>query len=146
MEIKQKLPPLFLRYIERIQSGNNIWSVKFKSDVDAYGFYFEVDYIEIFDLETIVCETRDLPIGFEPDGCYGESDEEDERRDNPGFIPDIIDFTKIVCFGDGGDASPFCFDFREDMQNPSIIWWADDLWRRIAAVYETFRALLILES
>ena len=56
----------------------------------------------------------------------------------PGFISYITDFSEIVCFGMDGSGAYFCFDFREDKNKPSVIWWSDVYWRRIAPDFEAF--------
>lgn len=146
MEIKGlKLPSLFLQDIDEIDR-RSIRHVKLFSDTDAFGFNLDVDLIELHNRERIIRETNNLPKGFEPNGYYGEPNETDYRQNYPGFILDITDFSEIICFGDGGDASPFCFDYRNDSDNPSVIWWNDDHWRRIAPDYESFRTLLDVEK
>ena len=91
--------------------------------------------------ETILKETIELPKGFELNGYYGEPTDLNEAKDSPGFIADIVDFSQIVCFGIAGDGAPFCFDYREDLNNPSVIWWDDVYWRQIAPNYESFKTL-----
>ncbi|MNF08811.1 SMI1 / KNR4 family protein [compost metagenome] len=56
-------------------------------------------------------------------------------------MPDIIDFTEIICFGMAGDGSPFCFDYRGGRSAPSVILWDDDYWRKIANSFEDFLLL-----
>ena len=67
-----------------------------------------------------------LPVGFEPNGAYGESLPE---MAGPSAIPDIVDFDGVVCFGISGDGAPFCFDYRGSGAEPRIIWWDDVYWR-----------------
>ena len=78
-----------------------------------------------------------------PDGYYGEPS---EWQNEPRFIPDIVDFSKIVCFGMSADGAPFCFDFRDNLEQPSVIWWADAYWRRVAPDFDSFVALLDLDK
>ena len=59
----------------------------------------------------------------------------------PGFIPYINDFSEIVCFGQGHEGNPYCFDFRENPDRPSISYWDDVYWRRVAPDFETLLAL-----
>lgn len=55
-------------------------------------------------------------------------------------------FAGIVCFGVSSDGSPFCLDCREDASLPSIIWWDDCYWRRVAPTMPTFLKLLDMNS
>jgi hypothetical protein len=64
--------------------------------------------------------------------------EPNEWENEPGYIRYIKDYSKIVWFAAGGDGSPFCFDFRDNKDNPSVIWWDDAYWRRIAPDYDSF--------
>lgn len=88
--------------------------------------------------EKSIATLAELPKHFAPDGFYGEPSVE---ADAPGYIPDIVDFSKIVCFGISGDGAPFCFDFRDNESNPSVIWWDDVYWRRVAPDFASFLEL-----
>ena len=57
-------------------------------------------------------------------------------------IPYIADFSQVVCFGFGSEGDPYCFDYREDRDQPSIIYWADAYWRRVAPDFETLLTLI----
>ena len=146
MEINElKLPALFVRNAHEGKFHREFGSWELKKKVDAFGNYLETEIGQVFiDIDSIIRETKDLPEHFAPDGFYGEPVEDGEKE--PGFIPDIIDFSKIVCFAISGDGSCFCFDFREDKNNPSIIWWDDVYWRQIATNYETFIILFNFSS
>ncbi len=110
-----------------------------RKDVDAYGNPLESGLGDVFtEEEAIIRETNELPKHFASDGYYGAPS---EWQNAPGYIPDIVDFSKIICFGFSGDGAPFCFDYRDDINNPSVIWWADAYWRRIAPDYSRFIAL-----
>jgi SMI1/KNR4 family protein SUKH-1 len=67
----------------------------------------------------------------------------EQYGDEPGYIPCIDDFSKIVQFGtDSGGAYPFAFDFRENPGEPSVIYWyRGAYWRRVALNFETSIAL-----
>jgi hypothetical protein len=58
--------------------------------------------------------------------------------DWPGAIPYIRDFSQIVQFGRSGSGEAFCFDFRDNRQEPSVIFWDDCYWRRVASDFEIF--------
>jgi hypothetical protein len=60
----------------------------------------------------------------------------------PGFIPYIDDYSQIVCFGASGSGEPYCFDFRDNPDKPSIIKWDDVYWTRIAPDFESLLTLL----
>lgn len=140
MEIKGlKLPNLFIEDVEKGNLQRAIGSWQLRSNIDAYGNHLETDLGFVYDFETIIQETNNLPKDFALDGFYAE---QSEWESEPGFIPDIIDFSQIVCFGISGDGAPFCFDFRDDLSNPNVIWWDDVYWRRIAPSYKAFKGLL----
>jgi hypothetical protein len=61
-----------------------------------------------------------------------------EWSNQPGFIPYITDFSQIVHFGEAGDAADYCFDYRDNPGDPSIIHWNDAYWRRMAPNFDTF--------
>jgi hypothetical protein len=56
------------------------------------------------------------------------------------FLPRITDYSQIVEFGCSPPLAPFCFDFRENLQAPSVIHMpmGEIRWRRIAPNFETF--------
>lgn len=60
---------------------------------------------------------------------------QEEGRFQGGEISDI---TRIVCFGSTPSGEPFCFDFAEDPQEPSVIYWDDGDWQRVDPNFETF--------
>ena len=132
-----KLPDLFVQDAREGKFQREFGSWQLKENVDAFGNHLEADIGQVYiEADLIIRETKNLPKYFAPDGFYGEPDEDCEKK--PGFIPDIIDFSKIICFAISGDGSCFCFDFRDDKDNPSIIWWDDIYWRQISPDYETF--------
>ena len=137
-----KMPHLFVEAIREGILRRDIGSWELRDNVDAYGNPLESELGEVYeDIETIVRETQELPKYYAPDGFYGEPSEE---ANEPGYIPDIVDFSKIVCFGTSADGAPFCFDFRDDESNPSIIWWDDVYWRRVAPDFASFLKLFDL--
>jgi hypothetical protein len=81
-----------------------------------------------------------LPQQFQPD----LTDLPEEFTSAPGFVPYITDFERILAFAIAGDGSPFCFDYRENT-DPSVIWWDDAYWRRIAPSFSTFLDLFYVE-
>lgn len=101
------------------------------------GLYpLNLDMAEVYQEQaTLTQATLRVAIGFEPDDWYGA-----RTPDVPGGIPDIVNFSQIVCFGSSSAGEPFCFDFRHDAINPGVICWDGDAlsWRRIAPDFEAF--------
>jgi hypothetical protein len=139
MEINElKLPVTFVQDIHEGKFQRVIGSWQLKENVNAFGNHLETELGGVYkDPKSITQETKLLPKHFAPELFVEPS----EWQNQPGFIPDILDFSKIVCFGMSGDGAPFCFDFREDENNPSVIWWDDAWWVRIAPNYESFIGL-----
>src|SRR5438034_453169 len=61
-----------------------------------------------------------------------------ESANRRGFIPFITDFSEIVQFGYAGDGAAYCFDYRENPDEPSIIHWNEAYWRRVAPHFQYF--------
>ena len=138
-----KLPSSFVEILRERTLRRQIGTWWLREEVDAYGNKLESDLSEVYETEdALIRETGDLPKHFAPE-YFAESS---EWQNEPGFIPDIIDFSKIVCFGMSGDGAPFCFDYRDNLEKPSIIWWADAYWRRVAPDFDSFVALLSLNE
>jgi hypothetical protein len=141
-----KLPA---KFIEALISGllkreRGVWNLK--ENKDSYGNFLESELGDVFSSEEEFSkEFVKLPIGFEHTEYYGV-DLANENKDSPGYIPDITDFSKIVCFAYSGDGSPFCFDYRENINEPSVIWWDDVYWRRISPNWESFISLFDLQK
>jgi hypothetical protein len=134
-----RLPESFLQAIASGSFRREVGSWQLRSNRDAFGQELETELGEVYvALAKIKRETAELPQGFEPDGVYGESDEE---MAGPGAIPDIVDFRGVVCFGMSGDGAPFCFDFREGRTEPRVIWWDDVYWRVVAPDFASFLTL-----
>ncbi len=99
-----------------------------------YGNLLETKLGQVFDTPARIKEETDsLPVHFAPDGYYGESLPD---MAGPGAIPDIVDFVEIVCFAIAGGGEPFCFDYRESSDQPSVTWWDDVYWRRVSPDFE----------
>ncbi|GHT94460.1 hypothetical protein AGMMS49545_15800 [Betaproteobacteria bacterium] len=132
------LPQSFVEFARQIQPINGCCHIDLIENVDSFGNVLDTDLGMIFcDKATIVKETEDLSRNFVPDGFYGS----DLDTKKPGSISDIVCFDEIVCFGISGDDAPFCFDFREDKNTPSIIWWDDIYWRKISDSFDDFLLL-----
>ena len=133
------LPDRFIKCLSDKELYREVGSLALRA-TDAYGNPLESELGEVHDsLESIASATSELPIHFEDDGCYGgESDSANEA----GYVPDIIDFSRIICFGSSSDGSPFCLDYREG-DVPSVLWWDDVYWRRIAPEFHSFLGLVV---
>src|SRR5712664_184955 len=117
-----RLPASFVNAIRKGIFHRTIGSWPLKRQLDAYRNPLETELADVYgDKERIIGATKELSDHWKPDGCYGEPGEWDNV---PGFIPDIVDFSKVVCFGMSADGAPFCFDFRDNGESPSVIWWA----------------------
>ncbi len=64
------------------------------------------------------------------------STEEDRSGVNSSL--EISDFSQIVVFAESADGMPFCLDYRNNKNKPSIIWWDDDHWIRICSDQDEF--------
>ena len=60
----------------------------------------------------------------------------------PGFLPYIGDYSQIVVFGSTGSGDPFCLDYRDDPQEPKVIFFQDGYWQRVAPNFDAFWELL----
>ncbi|MBW3635568.1 MAG: SMI1/KNR4 family protein [Armatimonadetes bacterium] len=135
------LPASFVRAIEQgdLSERTKHWRLQnLREELDAYGNPLETELGAVYeDIASLQKETASLSKDFplHPD------DWDEMNRDQPGFIPYIKDFSKVVCFGMDGGGAPFCFDFRENQEEPSVIWWADAYWRRIAPNFQAFIGL-----
>ncbi|WP_164918633.1 SMI1/KNR4 family protein [Photobacterium chitinilyticum] len=127
--------------ITAIQTGllqRDVGSWRLKSDCDSYGQLLETELGEFFDSDnSIINATNQLSSDFVIDGVYGDG----TLPDYPCAIKDITDFTHIICFGLAGDGSPFCLDYRSSFDEPSVIWWDDIYWRKVAPNFKEFLAL-----
>ncbi|MGC5701690.1 SMI1/KNR4 family protein [Pseudomonas sp. NFXW11] len=83
----------------------------------------------------LLAKSEKLKEAFVCDGYYAEPG---DLNEGPGAIADLTDFSHIACFAMAGDGSPFCFDFRQDRKEPSVICWDDDYWRKISNSFEDF--------
>lgn len=116
-----------------------------RDGVDAYGNEIHGD-LEFFEDSESIKEANDILLLFlkvqSPEKIAQWTASHVAAPDRqPGFIPYIRDFSKIVCFGKTSSGAQFCFDFRENPAAPSVIYWADGYWRRVAPNFETFVAL-----
>jgi hypothetical protein len=149
------LPASFEGFLK--QHPVRIWDLKETIDaygqplVDRHGRPYRVQFRPTDTLEQIEMFTammaRDFvrmvdPRYFNPE--IHERQSADLVAERPGFLPPITDYSQIVQFGRSPLGKPFSFDFRENIQEPTVIYLpkAEIRWRRLAPTFETFRCLL----
>jgi hypothetical protein len=136
-----RLPAAF---VQAVQEGKTSRVWRLKSGQDACGNRLWTSVGTIYsDEDTMANETAAVAGVRMNDRETIEwlATEEDPYASDPGFVAYITDFSKILCFGHAGDGSPFCFDFRDDSERPSVLYWDDVYWRRIAPDFESFLGL-----
>jgi hypothetical protein len=132
------LPKEFVSCVETGQLRRSRGSWPLRGNRDAFGNHWESELGEIYStVEDIQRESDLLPRYFSPD----IRDVPEMFADAPGFIPYISDFSRILTFAISGDGAPFCFDYREDDRQPSIIWWDDAYWRCVSPDFTKFLSL-----
>lgn len=125
----------------RLHRQKGSWALR--SNADYYGHFLETELGEVHSTaESLLKATLSLPVNFPPDYAEGP----DEFAGEPGHIPYICDFSSLVEFGTSGDGAPFCLDYRENPQEPSVIWWDDAYWRRLAPTFADFITLFDLSD
>jgi hypothetical protein len=135
-------PSQFVRFIQSGSLRRDQGSWPLRDGRDAYGNPCEAELGEVYKtIGTIQRESDLLPRHFPPEFANFP----DEFVSEPRFIPYITDFGQILAFGIAGDGAPFCFDYRGATVEPSIIWWDDAFWRRIAPSFASFTTLFDLE-
>jgi hypothetical protein len=139
-----QFPASFAEFYEENRYSN--WDLK--ENVDAYGNPLETGFEPLDTVERMEEDTAGLARYGPPDlSTYSPeiqkrvSEELETMR--PGFLPVITDFSKIVCFGRTSAGEPFCFDFREDARESSVIHFDDRYarWRKIAPNFDAFISL-----
>lgn len=119
---------------KQLKRAKGSWQLR--KEQDCYGHLLETEIGQVHDtVKKIEAATESLAVQFQPNEYYGKST---EALAGPGFIPDILDFSQLLCFGIAGGGEPFCFDYREDAFEPSVIWWDDVYWRKIAPDFDRF--------
>lgn len=135
------LPTSFVEFIGNPNVPDR-WVLK--EQVDAYGNEFQSELRLLRDVKTMEAGAEALPELFEAQvrATPDELQQMDaDGANQPGFVPYLVDFSQVVWFGDGHEDSPFCFDFRDSPREPSIIYWDDVYWRRVAPDFEAFMDL-----
>lgn len=127
-------------FVEAVKNGTlqQVWQLR--EDKDAYGNPLQTDLGDIHkDEDALVHESEKVRLGFPPDPAMLVTTPEEEAE--PGYIPYITDFSKILCFATSGGGEDFCFDYRDNPKEPSVIYWDDTYWRRLAPNFTQFLAL-----
>ena len=138
-----ELPSTLVTKIISKELVRNIGCWELHKSNDSFGNKLETEIGLVFrDEEELQKETDKLKQHFVPDGFYGSSN---EWKNESGYIEDITDFTKTVCFATSADDSPFCLDYRYS-DVPSVIWWDDVYWRKISQTIEDFFELFEFNS
>jgi SMI1/KNR4 family protein SUKH-1 len=137
-----KLPDAFARFVSQPDADMEMWELR--GDHDAYGKPLETDFKAFTKEEQIAARTAWLPYGIH---FHTDTEADIARRDTmaadwPGAIPYIRDFARIIQFGENGAGNAFCFGFRENPTEPSVIYYNDFFWQRVAPNFESFAALL----
>ncbi len=133
------LPSELIAAIHSIADQPKVGSRQLKSEFDSFGNPLETELGVLFRTEEDILDASiKLSSNFTVDGDYGEAG----SKRSPGEIPDILDFTDVVCFGISGDGAPFCLDYRSSSNEPSIIWWDDVYWRKVSPNFKEFITLL----
>src|SRR5690349_16298243 len=66
-----------------------------RDGVDAYGYALSLGLAQVYDeVSTLLRATIRVAIGFEADSWYGN-----RMPEAPGAIEDIVDFSRVLCFG-----------------------------------------------
>ena len=131
------IPPALAYRIEQ-HASSRVGSWPLRHKLDSYGNFLETEIGEIYSLHEIEKVNEQLSMNFPYEGP-------NEFAVAPGAIPDPKDFSSIVNFAIAGDGSPFCLDFRGGPE-PSVIWWDDTYWRRVAPNAASFLALFELSE
>ena len=138
-----KIPDLLCRMLSDGSLSRPVGSWPLRESQDCYGHHLETELGEVHATQLAIEQaTHDLPAGFPPE----EALEPDDFTSEPGHIPYITDFSDLIEFATAGDGSSFCLDYRDSSGEPSIIWWDDVYWRRIAPTFDDFISLFDLSQ
>lgn len=135
-----KLPASFLEAVRVDKLKGVVAGWDLRGAVDAYGNPLNAWLMDVYESQDEVSEaTGALSAYLKFDDVSGGVEGAEVE---PGCLPDIADYSKVVCFGISQDGAPFCFDFRDNEVNPIVIWWDEICWRRVAPDFAAFLALL----
>jgi len=132
------LPAALAQIVRDARGEWTPWCFKEKTEpVNAYGDEFDAS-IETSSLERMIEETAALPHRFD----LVDEEESNRQAEVPGFLPYIGDYSQIVVFGSTGSGDPFCLDYRDNPQEPRVIFFQDGYWQRVAPNFAAFWELL----
>lgn len=149
-----RLPASFEAFLKN--HPKRVWELKKHVDayglplVDTYGRPLRVQFEPYDTLEEIKKNTAVVVRSFGRMVDLSRFDPERRERvradleaERPSNLPTITDYSQIVQFGCSPGMPPFCFDFRENLQEPSVIHMpmGQLRWRRMAPNFETFICL-----
>jgi len=140
------LPAALVQILQDANGETTGWMLKdpdWRKQVNAYGDEFDLGDFMILRYETMVRETADLPGRFDPSReKYYYSNREAKE---PSTLPYIRDYSQIVVFGKKGSGEPYCLDYRENPQAPSVFHLPHygACWMRVAPSSDSFRELII---
>jgi hypothetical protein len=132
-----ELPAAFIQLCEAIQQGEAPVEWELKEDVDAYGQPWDPADLRF------ICEPERMQ-GFTERLSEGYLHE--NRFQNPGDIEDFTGVANFVEFARATDGDFYVFDFGRDLKEPSVVYWADGHWRRVAPNFTAFMELFVPES
>jgi hypothetical protein len=136
------LPESFVQFWQAIREGTLREAWVAKDRVDAYGHPWGAE-VEIYTDERTMEEATDSWAQTVQSWSDAEIQEGVEANQHePGFVPYVVDFTKVLCIGNTPSGEDLCLDFRTDALEPSVIYWDDVFWRRLAPNFDSFFALL----
>jgi hypothetical protein len=128
---------------ETLKRKSGFWALR--ENRDAFGHPLVTELQEFYHLPgTIEQETAMLPLYYRIGGYYARS--VNAAPDCAGAIPNILDFSRILCFAVSEQGFPFCLDYRDPAEPPSVIFWDRACWRRIAPDFESFLDLFDLDA
>jgi len=149
-----QLPASFQEFVGKHPS--RVWDLKENLDaydqplVDRWGRPYPIQFLPYGTLEQIEKATALIVRSFLRLVDLSKIDPErhamvkaDLEAVRSGFLPAFFDFSQIIQFGSSPTLAPFCFDFRENLEEPSVIHMpmGEIRWRRIAPNFETFICL-----
>jgi hypothetical protein len=129
-----ELPAAFIQLCEAIQQGEAPVEWELKEDVDAYGQPWDPADLRF------ICEPERMQ-GFTERLSEGYLHE--NRFQNPGDIEDFTGVANFVEFARATDGDFYVFDFGRDLKEPSVVYWADGHWRRVAPNFDALMALFV---
>jgi hypothetical protein len=139
-----QLPASLVRVLDSGWLRREVGSWPLKQNRDSFGNRLETELGEVFELVARISqETAALPAEFPPDQI---PDTWPREVTGPGAIPDIRDFSLVVCFAVAGGGEPFCLDYREAPDRPAVIWWDDCYWRKVSPDFDAFLDLFDLSA